>query len=570
MSLRFSLFLLLYFSCFAPLAAKAQSGVITGRVVAEDGGGLSNLRVGIYPVYAGPRSAQGALLTTTDEEGNFKFTDLRQRAYWIYVREARGYVQPFIPGSEGTYYRIGDHAVITMVRGGVITGRVMTADGVPMVGAMVSATLTRDAEGKPLRRGYGGAARATDDRGVYRLWGLTAGTYVVSVGSNLSIRQIAPYDGDTPTYYPSSTRDTAAEVAVISGGEVAGIDIRYRGDRGHVISGAVKGVGEDSQPYVVLYSAATGSYVGQSRIRPGEAANSFAVQGVGDGEYEVVAQAYGRGDDAGSFASPPRHVTVRGADVGGVELKLEPRASIAGKIVIEDQPEACEAKRKFSIEEVIVSLRRDEKTSRTVYQSYGNTIAPDEKGEFMIRHIDPGRHFIRPLLPAENWYVMSISTATNAPAGAKSGRQAPAAGVAQSGFALKPGEKLSGLTVAIASGAASLSGKVVAAKEGTRLPSRLRVHLTPAEAAPANDPLRYAEAIVRADGIFALSNIAPGKYWLIARAAPEDEPIDPPPMPIAWDAVERAKLRKEAEALKVEIELKPCQRVTEKVVKFAK
>jgi hypothetical protein len=570
MSLRFSLFLLLYFSCFAPLVAKAQSGVITGRVVAEDGGGLPNVRVGIYPVYAGPRSAQGALLTTTDEDGNFKFTDLRQRAYWIYVREARGYVQPFIPESEGNYYRIGDHAVITMVRGGVITGRVMTADGEPMVGATVSATLMRDAEGKPLRRGHGRGARATDDRGVYRLWGLTAGTYVVSVGSNLSRRQIAPYDGDTPTYYPSSTRDTAAEVAVISGGEVAGIDIRYRGDRGHVISGAMKGVGEDSQPYVALYSAATGSYVGQARIRPGEAANSFAIPGVSDGEYEVIAQAYGRDDDAGSFASPPRHVMVRGADVGGIELKLEPRASIAGKIVIEDRPEACEAKRKLSIEEVIVSLRRDEKTSRTVYQGYVNIIAPDEKGEFVIRNIDPGRHFIRPLLPAENWYVMSISAATNAPASAKSGRQAPAADLAQSGFALKAGGKLSGLTVTIASGAASLSGKVVAAKEGTRLPSRLRVHLTPAEAAPANDPLRYAEAIVRADGVFALSNIAPGKYWLITRAAPEDEPIDPPPMPIAWDAVERAKLRKEAEALKVEIELKPCQRVTEKVVKFAK
>lgn len=567
---RIAFFILLCLSCFAPPTIEAQTGVITGRVVAEDGGGMSNVRVQIYPVNAGRLSVGGPISAATDEDGNFKFTDLRQRAYSVYVREARGYVQQFIPGSEGNYYRIGDHAVITLVRGGVITGRVTTANGEPMVGAQVSATRTRDAEGNPLRRGYGGRSRATDDRGVYRLWGLTAGTYVVSVRSNLSSRQIAPYDGDTPTYYPSSTRDAAAEVAVTSGAEVAGIDIRYRGDRGHTISGAVKGIGEDFQPYVVLYSVAAGAYAGQAGSRPGEAANSFSIPGVSDGEYEIMAQAYGRGDDVDSFVSPPRRVTVRGADVGGVELKVEPRASIAGKIVVENQPGACETKRKFSFEEVIVSLTRDEKTSQSVHQGYLNSIAADEKGEFAIRHIDPGRYFIRPLLPAENWYVKSISAATNTQAGAKSGRPASAAGVAQGGFALKAGEKLGGLTVTVASGAASLSGKVVAAKEGARLPSRLRVHLTPAEAASANDPLRYAEAIVGPDGSFALNNIAPGKYWLIARAEPEDEPIDLVRTPIAWDAVERAKLRKEAEASKAEIELKPCQRVTERIVKFAK
>ena len=49
---------------------------------------------------------------------------------------------------------------------------------------------------------------------------------------------------------------------------------------------------------------------------------------------------------------------------------------------------------------------------------------------------------------------------------------------------------------------------------------------------------------------------------------PEDEPSDGPPSPAAWDAVERAKLRKEAEAMKTEVELKPCQRITDQVVKY--
>jgi hypothetical protein len=121
--------------------------------------------------------------------------------------------------------------------------------------------------------------------------------------------------------------------------------------------------------------------------------------------------------------------------------------------------------------------------------------------------------------------------------------------------------------VTVADGAAALRGKVAPAKEGSRLPARLRVHLVPAEAGAANDTLRYAEAFARSDGSFSLNNIAPGKYCLVARVSPDDEPSDGPPAPAAWDAVERAKLRKEAEAMKVEIELKPCQRITDQIVK---
>jgi hypothetical protein len=563
------LFLATLISLIAP-TSEAQTGVITGRVVAEDGGDMSNVNVSLYPAYAGRPVAGSPLSTTTDESGNFKFTDLKPRAYTIYVGETRGYVRQFVPGSRTTYYRIGAHAVITMIRGGVITGRVTTANGEPMVGAQVSAMMTRDAEGNSLRRSYGGRSRIADDRGVYRLWGLAPGTYVVSVRSNLSNRQIAPYDGDTPTYHPSSTRDTAAEVAVTSGGEVAGIDIRYRGDRGHIISGVVTGAGESSQRHVSLFNIAAGIYVGSGNVQRGEATNSFAIRGVSDGEYEVVAYAYGNSIDAENFVSPPRRVTVRGADASGIELKVAPQASVAGKIVVENRPDVCESKPHFSVEEAVIELRRDESRPeiRTIYQGYVNSIAPDDKGEFTIRHIIPGLYFIELRPPAENWYLKSISTGPNTALITR--RPAPSADGARDGIALKAGEKLSGLTLTIASGAASLSGKVVAAKEGTPLPSRLRVHLVPVEADRANDPLRYAEMIVRQDRSFAFDNVAPGKYWLIARAAPDNEPTDRPSTPIAWDANLRAKLRKEAEELKIEIELKPCQRVVEQIVKYAR
>src|SRR5262249_17577355 len=120
-----------------------------------------------------------------------------------------------------------------------------------------------------------------------------------------------------------------------------------------------------------------------------------------------------------------------------------------------------------------------------------------------------------------------------------------------------------------AEGAAGLRGKVAPEKEGARLSAKVVVHLVPAETASADDVLRYAEAAVDRDGAFEFKNIPPGKYRMLARAAPDDEPGDRPPAQVAWDANERTKLKKEAEALKIEVELKPCRRVADQVVKYS-
>ena len=54
------LFALFVLSWFAPLIAKAQTGEITGRVVAEDGGGLPNVMVYLNAVVTDRRAASAA------------------------------------------------------------------------------------------------------------------------------------------------------------------------------------------------------------------------------------------------------------------------------------------------------------------------------------------------------------------------------------------------------------------------------------------------------------------------------------------------------------------------------
>jgi hypothetical protein len=561
---------------FAPLTAGAQTGEITGRVVTEDGVGMPNVTVFLNPVTTDRRQTRGGSQnqTTTDEDGNFKFTGLAQRVYSVNALSSKGYAPRTIPVSErqyGAYHRVGANVTITMIKGGAITGRVTNAMGEPLISVQVNAAMVRDAEGNPVRGG--GPRRFSDDRGVYRIYGLQPGTYVVFTRNSGAGPYPSPYDRDAPTYHPSSTRDTAAEVTVTSGGEVSGVDIRYRAEPGHVVSGVVTGAADSASPYpgvlVSLTSVAAGAYLGASNlVRKDDGTTGFSIHGVTDGEYEITAQSgvYG---NAELFVSAPRRIVVRGADVGGIELKLLPTGSIAGKFTLEAAPAACESKRKWSLEEALLALRNEAKPegpaparSRTVVNGL------TDKGEFTVYNLEANRYFLEPRLPNENWYVKAITVPALASARGAAARNSAPADVARSGIALKAGEKVSGVTVTIADGAGAVSGKAASDKEGLRLSSRMLVHLVPVETAAADDPLRYGEVATGRDGAFEFKNMAPGKYWLIARAAPDDEMSDNPALPVAWHANGRAKLRKEAEALKIEIELKPCQRAPDQLVKY--
>jgi hypothetical protein len=453
---------------------------------------------------------------------------------------------------------------------GVITGRVTTLTGEPMIGVKVIAVMVKNLNGDPERRQSGERSRLTDDRGVYRLYGLRPGIYIVFTRGDVISSPISPYEGYAPTYHPSSPRETAAEVKVTKGGEEAEVDIRYRGERGHTVSGLAP-VGEAARQAtgmsVALYNVSSGFLAGIENLGRVEAQNYFTIKGVTDGEYEIVGHVRGTGDDE-SLVSLPRRVTVKGRDVGGIELKLAPLASISGKVVVESSPDACEGGSKSSLNKIFVGVRPDTKTMlgarRFGNYRYGGSVS--EQGEFKISGLDPSRYFISSGLPDENWYYKSIAAPV-----ATTGRDpvGPVAthDVGRDGLTLKSGDRMTGLIVTIANGAAGLRGKVAPENEGSRLPARMVVHLVPAETAAADDLLRYGEVAVGRNGAFEFKNIAPGKYGLLLRAALSDEPNDGPPAPAAWDAVERAKLRKEAEAMKVEVELKPCQRLTDQVVK---
>ena len=546
------------------------TGTIKGQVVASDGQPLTNASVMIQAFTGIP----AAKPTRVDAQGRFSFDDLLPGSYAI-VASAPGYIDESTASRDFTQWPrhlIGSNVRVNMIRGGVITGQVTNAKGEPLVGIPVRATVVSQTPSSVLSFVTGGNSAETDDRGIYRMYGLMPGQYVVETGGTGRFGALAfaanGFDNDVPTFYPAATRDTAVAVAVRSGDETAGIDIKYRGADGHTISGAVLGdvpSQEQSVITILLAHSSSNAVLALKIVLPQDVRRSFSFNGVADGEYDLFAS-YLSDPKANALIST-KHVTVRGGDLTGLELRLAALASIAGTIALEPiKPEDKCDKRNSQLVETFLSIPRDQpsKSGRSVMLGMlgGGLSTLNEKGEFALRNLEAGKYRFDIRLPSESWYVRAIKVpstpAQTTVAGASLQTTNTNAATGWQGFVtLKAGEQISGSSVLVGQDAAGLRGRLLT--EGA-IRENTTVHLVPVDREQANDVLRYSEAMVKSDGSFALKNLAPGRYFILARveAAVENEASR---IPVSFDAPARTKLRREAETTNLIVELKPCQKV---------
>lgn len=414
----------------------------------------------------------------------------------------------------------------------------------------------------------------TDDRGIYRIYGLPPGIYIVGIGGSSSDLGLSPDQQvwrDTPTYYPSATRDTAVEIPLHGGEEVSGIDIRHRGEHGRLVSGYIR-VGDVLSERSVWLRGLGGGLDASSDVY--NDSGGFAFLGVPDGEYELIASA----EEPNVWAR--RRISVKGTDVTGIELKPAPGGSIAGRVVIESanaenicandgenqaldrpgRPGRIDQSRR-SFEEIVlraVPAEPDQAAPPGIFFYEMVERAPNLNGEFTLKNLEPGHYRIDVDLPDDKWYIRSINQTGATTATPPAGRPAVISkNNSRNNFTIKSGDKLSGVEVVIGEGAGTLNGRVIPLKG--ELPSPLRACLIPAEAARAGDMIRYACVDVRDAGAFAFKHIAPGKY--LVHTSQDDEMKGD-----QTHAIE--KLRREAAAAKTEIEIRPCQRIKDYVLRY--
>ncbi|HEX3252244.1 MAG TPA: carboxypeptidase-like regulatory domain-containing protein [Pyrinomonadaceae bacterium] len=532
----------------APKVADDTTGTISGQVVSDSGQPLAGASLFVRAINSvnAPRS------TTADADGNFRLNGL-EPALYVITAMAPAYATDSNPTP--TYYRLGDSVRLELVRGGVITGTVTNSAGEPVIGVRVRVVRIRDAKGQTSRQPSFGGDRQTDDRGVYRIYGLLPGTYLISAGGGGSFTAVFnPYDTDIPTYSPSSTRDNASEITVRSGEEITA-DIRYRGEPGYSISGTVKITGT-SGASVTLRSVGNPVLLGSAFQQAG-IGRGFAFNGLADGEYTLRAQEIvsSISTDLSQLAtSVTRRITIKGASVSGVELVPTPLAAIKGRVLLVPLKVAeCQGKRAPLFAEMMVQLQRPEKEIEDEDGIYvgpiGGSAGPDANGSLVWRNVRPGKYRFEPRFYARYWYLQSITTKTAGP-------KAQTVDAAANWTGVKAGEQLSNVTITLAEGAASIRGRVAVA-EGAVVQPGTNLYLVPAELDKGTDVLRFFVTEVGTDGTFTLNNLPPGKYLALTNVEPPVKLRDPEA------AAARAKLLRTAATKKTEIELKPCQNLTD-------
>ena len=539
----------------ATVKVESKTGTITGRVVNDNGQPHVNVDVRVRP--STPEQVPGTQ-TTTNRDGVFKLSGLQPGSYFVSAA-VPAHIQKS-SDSGMAVFKAGDPVTLVLTKGGVVTGIVSDPKGDPVVGIGVRVEMVSDERGRkyPSGKSY---QNMTDDRGVYRVYGVPTGTYVVSADGSVEERSLRMtvngFAKDLPTYAPSSNRESADEISVRIGEEVSDVNIRYRGERGHKISGIVGGLRDDNRGISVDLTPTVESGLRQSKQFQGTG-REFTLEGIPDGDYNLAATAYW--SDNTHRQSEPIFLKVRGADIDGLELTAVPLASINGRVVLEPlkaPPPECTEKRQPQFSQIPVTAWHrvtEGNRKKPQYVWDAGVVTPNAEGNLTFSDVPASEYFFAVRFTYQQWFLQSIAFAPATP----NGKPIDAT---RTWTTVKPGDQRSGLTFTLAQGGGSIRG-VIALAEGQTVPEKTVAFLVPAEREKADEVLRYYASPVSSSGGFLVTNVAPGRYWILAQHGTDDTRAGMSKLRLPDGAETRSALRHAAEKSKTEIEIKPCQNVT--------
>ncbi len=373
-------------------AESVGTGVIAGRVVHR---GDENTPVRRAMVALASANVTRRMVVT-DDQGRFEFSGLPAGRYTL--RFSKASYAATMYGAEtvraqGLTIALADGQRITdlagtMLRGSVVTGRVVDEEGRPVPAASVTVFERVTIGGKLTYRQSTAGARSTDERGVYRFYGFEPGEWTVAVrvlsglvGATLRTpsaeelkwaleRQTRPGGAGAaplpappkprPTrqvgvFYPGVTNPAAATFMTFGiGEEKTGIDIVVPLASTYSVSGRVTrpdGPLVAGQVLAIPKLAPADNPLGFG-VRPVMVRNdgSFTVDALEPGEYTLTARAASDPTPvrpAGVPANLPvpgapvtdlwaqQDVFVGSADQTGVNLTLQPALTATGRVVFE-------------------------------------------------------------------------------------------------------------------------------------------------------------------------------------------------------------------------------------------
>jgi hypothetical protein len=424
----------------------------------------------------------------------------------------------------------------------VITGDLVDPHGLAAAGATVRAMRY------VLRRGervldFAGPTAVTDDRGVYRIYGLPPGDYIVgaswrpayfgSGGSELRLTSeidlgAAPASVPGPgsatadravalasTFYPGTTVPTQASLVTVGGGEERrGVDFKLEVVPTSRLAGSV--VAPDGQPLpagvrvslmamnAVSFQDRAVDVFRETGVTPD---GSFSFVDVAPGQYTVFARTVLPGAGAGRIVWASADVIVDGDSLAGLDLALRPGTTLSGRVRFDGEA------RPVDLKGVRVALIPEQTQGHVSVAPV--TAAVDGEGRFTVEGVTPGRYRLTASLPGRprEWLL----------------RSAVALGVETLDVpvTIEPGGEVTDALIEFTDRMADLTGRL---QDPAGTPaSQHTVILFPRDTAlwtPQSRRIQTAQPST--DGAFAFGALAPGDYLLsVVDDVDPDEWFDP-------------------------------------------
>ena len=514
-------------------AAAIGTGVLSGTVLSADGDARPVRRA---RVTCSASELTAPLSAITDDRGRFSFLRLPAGRYaigitrdaWVptaFGARAAARTGTAIPLAEGQHAEI----VVRMMRGAVITGVLLDESGQPAVNTTVRAMRNTMQNGDRRFVTFGTSA-TTDDRGVYRIYGLPPGDYIVGAAgragaaatqgaelrltTDLDVHHAttagplvpAPPDRSVAfasTYFPGTPISTQASLVTLRAGEERdGIDFALQLVPTTRIDGTVSmpdGSALPSSAQLTLVAGGQTAFPGIpfDGLRTTRVASdgSFSISGVAPGQYTLLARA----------ATPQilwasAEIAVDGERVTGLSLSLQPGMTVAGRVAFD----GARLARPPNLSAVRVTLQPVQSQGSVAMSP--NPVFADANGRFTIAGVTPGRYRLTATLPGRPgqgpWSLRSAIV------NGQDTLDLP--------FLLQPNQIVSDALVSFSDRAAQLTGSVLNAA-GVAVPEST-VILFPADPALWMPQARRIQGVrPSADGSYAFRNLPAGAYLVIGR-----------------------------------------------------
>lgn len=497
-----------------------EPGTITGRVEL-DGKPVPSITIIATPSVSKPAkiaeqmfTSSASLKATTDSDGVYRLEGVPAGKYRV-APAAPTLVRVDVNATDEITVAEGSTTEgidFALSRGGVITGKITDSEGRPVIGERLSL--------KPLDKGRaptdpqsfaaiaGDRMYATDDRGIYRIFGLRPGRYTVSAGQGFNLSFfMSQHPKRVRTYYPGVTDETKAiPVEVRAGAETTSVDIQFSAtDKGFIVSGRVL----DSEKNTPIANA----MVSYTKARPaigkvdsadlldmvGGMGNTttndkgeFRFSSVAPGSYRIQASSVATFVGAGGsqFYADPITVEVEASNVEKLQIKVHHGGSISGGVVVEG-PDAQDTLDRYGR----VALMAEVTDPASHSYSYGSCVVATD-GSFRIGGLKAGKVMFRTSSMGERKLGL-IRIERN--------------GVQVEDVEIAPNEEITGVRLILAPANCEIHGRVTL--QGGALPSGATIR---ARARPVNsdsgDPLDSETTSVSPKGSFVIEDITPGSY----------------------------------------------------------